>query len=146
MTYQELQDCRHAAEYIADMGERMRRLESQIERITGTMELAKCYRTGEPQDKMAGQIAKLLDWRDEYWDAMLARRELVRRLEAELEQLPWSQRRIMALRYIDALGWRQVAQAAHYDRSRCFALHKAALDALKIQGQDPKRPGTVIES
>ena len=27
MTYQELQDCRHAAEYIADMGERMRVLE-----------------------------------------------------------------------------------------------------------------------
>lgn len=135
MTYQELQDCRHAAEYIADMGERMRRLESQIERITGAMELAKCYRTGEPQDKMAGQIAKLLDWRDEYWDAMLARRELVRRLEAELERLPWSQRRIMALRYIDALGWRQVAVRSHYTRSQCFRLHAAALETLGIKEQ-----------
>lgn len=140
MRYEQLQACRQAAEYIADMDERMRRLESQIERMTGTMELAKRYRGSETQDKMAEQIAKLLDWRDEYWDAMLARQALVRQIESELERLPWAQRRIMSLRYIDALSWREVAQAAHYDRSRCFALHRAALDALKIQGQNPKFP------
>lgn len=138
ITYDDLQACRHAAEYKAELDERIRRMESQIERTTTTMQMAKCYGQSDVQDKMAERITTLLEWRDQEWDALIEWREMETKVRGALCDLPQPYKQTMTLRYVEGLSWRDVARAANYSIDHVFTLHRQALIFLDIRQVNSK--------
>lgn len=138
ITYTDLQECRRMNNFINDETERMYRLESQIERITTAMKIAGGGGSGA-SDKMAEDIATLLDMRDALWDAIINRKEKIDNIRIMIAGLPDEQRRILELRYFDGLTWNTIAKRTNYDRRHCFRLHRLALVKLGIF--DQKRIG-----
>lgn len=132
LTYADLQECRRMQSFITDMTERLAQLESQIEKITTAIKQSGGSGGNAIQDKMAEDIAVLLDFRDQLWDAIIERKNKVETIRTFLAILPPDQKRIMELRYFDGLTWNLIAQRTFYDKRHCFRLHREALIRLGI--------------
>ena len=132
ITYADLLDCRRMNAFITDETERMYRLESQIERITTAINLAGGSASRSATDKMAEDIATLLDMRDALWDAIIARKEKVENIKVMIAGLDPEQKRIIELRYFDGLTWKCIAERTYYDKRHCFRLHRLALSKLGL--------------
>lgn len=132
LTYEDLMECRRMQAFISDQTERMAQLESQIERITTAIRQSGGLGSNAVQDKMAEDIAVLLDMRDALWDAIIQRKEKVEKIKLMIANLPDEQRRIVELRYFDGLTWNAISDRTSYDKRHCFRLHKLALVELGI--------------
>lgn len=132
MTYDELQRIRKLSEYITDQEERIERLQSQIEKITATINQNASTGQKFARDRMADDIAVLLDMKTELLYAIIDKKQKIQEVKAQIEKLPWEQCRLMSLRYLDGLSWRIVSDRMHYDIRSCFKIHRKALHSLGI--------------
>ena len=132
LSYEDLMECKRMNAFIQDQTERMAQLESQIERITTAIKQIGGYGGRVVEDKMAEDIATLLDMRDALWDAIIERKQKVERIRMLMAMLPDEEKRIIELRYFDGLTWKLISERTNYDRSHCFRLHRYALAKLGI--------------
>ena len=127
MTTQDLQACRNIRGQIESLDERIARLRSQAERLCRPL-------TGLPggkaDDYLAEYAAKLDELERERAGQVVALEEQLQSCNDWIETLPAQQARVMRLRYIDGLPWKQVAREAHYGIRHCSRIHAAAIKKM----------------
>ena len=111
------------------LGERIERMRSMLERVTGTRDNTGARSTAEA-DPMAARIAELIDLEAEWFDSMLGieRRSIV--AEGCLGCLTSQQREVVHWRYIEGMAWNEVSRRTHYSRRHCIRIRDRAVDRL----------------
>lgn len=130
MTIHDLQACKHIRDQIDSLDERIARLRSQAERLSRPL-------TGMPGggagDHLAEYAAKLDKLERERAGQVIALEEQLQGCDDWIATLPAQQARVMRLRYISGLPWRQVAKRAHYSVSHCRNIHTVAIRKVRTQ-------------
>lgn len=80
--------------------------------------------------KRAGAAEEILELQEGLRRRLVEAERAVQRIEQALEPLPVLQRRVLYLRYVDGLAWREVSQKLGYAEATCYVLHRRALEAL----------------
>ncbi len=99
---------------------------SLLEKITTTLsDLPK----GSPpvNDRIAEQLASILDMTDKYEEYLKDLNEKQIKIENRISKLDPSYRNILYFRYIRGLNWYDVADKVNYDYTYTKTLHKEAL-------------------
>ena len=128
MTIQDLQACKHIHDQIDSLDERIARLRSQAERLCRP--LTGLPGGGDTGDQLAEYAAKLDEMERERAGQVIALEEQLQACEDWIETLPTQQAKVMRLRYIDSLPWKQVAREAHYGIRHCSRIHAAAIKKM----------------
>jgi RNA polymerase sigma factor (sigma-70 family) len=127
LTIKDLQACGDIRSQIESLDERIARLRSQAERLSRPL-------TGLPGidagDFLAEYAAKLDELELERVGQVITLEEQLQTCEDWIATLPTRQAKVMRLRYIDGLPWKQVAQEAHYGIRHCSRIHTAAIKKM----------------
>lgn len=121
MKYDDLKDIRSQRQRVKSLQERIDRLRSGAEyplRMLGEI----CGK-GETSDKLAEDIAKIIDLERELAFEILTLESRTDDIERELMKLPENQERVLRLRYCEGLPWKRVAREAGYCMSHCKNLN-----------------------
>lgn len=116
VTIKDLQACRDILGQIETIEERITRLRSQAEQLSRPL-------TGMPGSEAGDQLAAYAAKMDELERRLAGRRialeEYRQACDVWIDTLPAQQARVMRLRYIVGLPWRQVAKRAGYSTEHC---------------------------
>lgn len=130
MTIQDLQACKHIRDQIDSLDERIVRLRSQAERLSRPL-------TGLPGgaagDHLAEYAAKLDELERQRAGQVIALEEQLQACDDWIVTLPAQQAKVMRLRYVDGLKWRQVAKRARYTMNHCMKIAAVARRKMDIQ-------------
>lgn len=126
MTVKTLQECRKRPARVLRLEESIERLNSTMTRMTQTLSITPAG-GGVLGDKLAEQIARLIDLTADYMSAIKREMEVRDEVTAWLDTLPEQQANVIYHRYVEGLSWRQVAKATNYSEQHCFRIHEAAL-------------------
>lgn len=128
MTAQELKSCRQRSDRIKSLNESIERLRSTMESMTQVLSLAPAHGFGT--DKLAEQMAALFELTERRTDEIIALEQSRDNVEAWLQTLPPHKAKVIRLRYVDALPWKQVARRAGYAESTCYEINSEILSIL----------------
>lgn len=116
-----------------DIRREIRQLEDRIADARAAAEMAtRLYqhlpgKKSPKTDKMATNVVKLIDMEANLVEVRLKLLEQQQRADRLLDKLPAQQKKVMQLRYVDGLKWRDVAKRANYGESHCRRIEKAAM-------------------
>ena len=127
MTIQDLQACQNIRGQIESLDERIARLRSQAERLSRPLTQVP---SGNSGDHLADYAAKLDELERQRAAQVIALEEQLRTCDDWIAMLPAQQAKVMRLRYIDGLPWKQVAQEANYGIRHCSRIHTAAIKKM----------------
>ncbi|MEL7609506.1 MAG: hypothetical protein AAGU74_08355 [Bacillota bacterium] len=125
MTLQDLQACRNVRGQIESLDERIARLRSQAERLSRPLSFAPGG--GSADDQLAVYAARLDELERQRADQVIALEEQLQVCEDWIGTLPAQQAKVMRLRYVDGLRWRQVARKSGYTVGHCRNIHCAVI-------------------
>lgn len=123
MTIQDLQACKHIRDQIESLDERIARLHSQAERLNRPLT---SLPGGNVSDHLADYAAKLDELERERASQVIALEEQLQACEDWIASLPGQHAKVMRLRYVQGLPWKQVAENARYSMSHCKKIGTAA--------------------
>lgn len=130
MELQNLKQYRWRRQQVDTLQERIARLRAALEGTTAraTYESLGGGASGQT-DKMAAQVAKLLELEAELQARVIDLETALQEVEAWLDRLPPDEARVLSLRYIEGLTWSQVERVAGYgvNRSTGFKIQRRAL-------------------
>jgi RNA polymerase sigma factor (sigma-70 family) len=81
-------------------------------------------------DRIAAAVAQLEELDAQLLEQIVQAECKVLDVEQAVDALPGPQRRIVRLRYLEGLQWREVAEIMHYSPRRCMQLMNEALQEL----------------
>lgn len=131
-------------DFITDIKEHrdnVKMLEERILRLRSAMEITVKQLSDMPhaksaiKDKLAEDIAKLDELERKLVDETICLEENIQLAELEIETLPEKEKKIVRLRYVDCLHWKDVAEKVNYCESHCYRLHTDALEKLKDESK-----------
>lgn len=128
MTIYDLQACKHIRDQIESLDERIARLRSQAERLSRPLT---GMPSGDAGDHLAEYAAKLDKLERQRAGQVIALEEQLQACDDWITTLPAQQAKVMRLRYISGLPWRQVAKAANYHISHCEKINTAVLRKMR---------------
>ena len=128
MTAQELKSCRQRDDRIKSLNESIERLRSVMESMTQVLSLAPAHGIGT--DKIAEQMAALFELTERRTAEIIALEQSRDNVEAWLQTLAPQKAKVIRLRYVDALPWKQVARRAGYAESTCYEINSEVLSCL----------------
>ena len=128
MTQKDLLACREIRGEIETIKERIDRLRSQAERMSRPLSLAPGG--GQADDALAVYAARLDELERQLAEKVIGLEKQLQACEDWICTLPVQQSKVMRLRYIEGLRWRQVARRAHYTVRHCTRIHMVALKKL----------------
>lgn len=128
MTQKDLQACREIRGEIETLNERIARLRSQAERMSRPLSLAPGG--GQADDALSVYAARLDELERMLAERVIALEEQLQACEDWICTLPAQQAKVMRLRYIEGLRWRQVARRAHYSVDWCWKINSRALEKI----------------
>lgn len=129
-----------------DLHDKIEMRKERIERLRAAMEMGSRQMHTVPartaaHDKLADAMAKLDELEREQINDILSLEMTLQDIEAVFDALPAQQQRVMRLRYVEGLSWRQVSRKAHYSEKHCLKIHRAALKRIL---NDTFHGGTMI--
>lgn len=117
--------------------ERLRRTSARLEQIDAMLGLHGLDASGERvggsggRDMLAERLDELHRCRDELAGLVADYVELQRFADRVIDMLPDARhRQVLAMRYLEGRGYREIARAMSFSESRVMQLHRAALAAL----------------
>lgn len=110
---------------VDQLRERIECIQADLERITKVSR--NLPTTGAATDRLSAKVAKLVDFKAQLADEVVALEVGIRAAEGVLDKLPAQQQRIMRLRYVDGLSWQRVARRIQCSRQNCWKLHEDAI-------------------
>lgn len=131
MTPQELKSCRSRKSRIQSLNESIERLRSTLESMTQVLSMAPAH--GCATDKMAEQITRLIELTQRRTDEIIALENARDNVESWLQTLPDGKAKVIRLRYVDGLPWKQVARRAGYAESTCYEINSDVLNSIEIR-------------
>lgn len=130
MTIDDLRAVRDAHIQIQSLTERIARLRSALEGCTAKP-LSKMPRgRSASRDKLGDDVARLLELEERRRKQIIDLEIRLEDVEKWIEGLPPHQAKVMRLRYVDGLSWRQVAKRAGYSYDRVRHIHSDAMGKL----------------
>ena len=131
---------------LANIGERIRSIEEQIQTLRDQIRRCTPQLTGMPggsrqEDRMAAYVAKAEKLLNLYRELVLELAEKKLKIERELDTLPEQQARVMRFRYIEGMSWRKVARKMHLSEDHCKHIHKKAIVRLEKSGEEKNEKG-----
>lgn len=130
---QYLKQYRSGLQELQEITERIVRVRSQAERVTAAL-------TGQPDaphGTMTGDnLQRCIDMLDElerrYVDRLRKTIRMLTSIEDGIDALPDERyRKVLRMRYIDGLGWEEIAERVGYTKRQITNIHGAALAAIK---------------
>jgi len=121
MTYDDLKSVRRQRLHAISLKERIDRLRSSAE--YPLRRLGELAQNSEMRDKLAEDVAKIVDLEHELALAVLEVEQHVTALDNDLASLPENQEKVLRLRYCEGLSWRKVEEKAGYCMSHCKDLN-----------------------
>ncbi|MEA5136458.1 MAG: hypothetical protein VB035_10030 [Candidatus Fimivivens sp.] len=119
---------------IKRLEEELARWVSRAEKITTSYSLAPAH--GESGDKIQVAVENITEVKSMLYDRLIDASELRQNIQAAIGSVQDGRlRNLLEYRYIDALGWDDVAQKMGYDRRWVTSLHGAALNVIGLQAQ-----------
>jgi len=114
---------------VESLQERIMRLRSAME--LGAQRLRLTPGGHDIRDRLADDMAKLDELERELIERTIQLEQDIRITELYITALPEQQRRVIRLRYVEGLSWREVAKVAHYSVDHCFAIHRQAIKQIQ---------------
>lgn len=106
-------------------------MRARLERTTPSLSLAPLG--AGAGDKMAGGVAKILDWEKEVAEDIDRLVDLKREIEGKIDKVDKPNlREILKCRYLDCMTWEEVAAKTKYDCRWVHRLHRRALEQIRI--------------
>lgn len=106
------------------------RMRSLAEQTTQLLSLAPAH-SGEA-DKLAAQVAEIVDFETEVTAAKLDAERRLDQIERWLLSLPEQQERVMRAKYVERAKWGEVAKRTGYVVRHCKRIHKAVLEKMSL--------------
>lgn len=108
---------------------RVEALEERIERLRERAEytqrqLGECGRSDPTRDRLAEYAAELDELERELTGEMIAMEKQLVYVDAELAKLPENQEKVLRLRFLEGLSWKNIASITHYSEKYVFKLIK----------------------
>lgn len=130
MTQKDLRTVRTSHIQIQNLNERIARLRSALESCTAKP-LSREPKGGQAQkDKLGDDVARLIELEDQCTRKIIDLEVRMQGVEAWLDTLSPQQARVMRLRYMDGLSWRQVARRCGYGYDSVRKMHYRLLKGL----------------
>ena len=103
---------------------RVEALQERIERLRSRAEytqqqLGECGRSDPTRDRLAEYVAELDELERQLTDEMIALEKQLVVLDAELAKLPENQEKVLRLRYLDGLKWKEIGTKLNYNVDHC---------------------------
>lgn len=108
------------------LGDRIKRLESDLERITPVYG----WKVGQSSRTREDTLAELIDLKQKYSDMVDKERIEKNKLLEKIDLMLPEEQTIMTMRYILDYTWTKISIDSHYSRSQCFKIHKRAMEKL----------------
>lgn len=130
---QYLKQYRSGLQELQEITERIVRVRSQAERVTAAL----TGQPGAPHGTMTGDnLQRCIDMLDElerrYVDRLRKTIRMLTSIEDGIDALPDERyRKVLRMRYIDGLGWEEIAERVGYTKRQIINIHGAALAAIK---------------
>ena len=122
ITIDDLKNVRRQKLRVEALQERIERLRSRAEYTQ--QQLGECGRSDPTRDRLAEYVAELDGLERQLTGEMIALEKQLVVVDAELAKLPENQEKVLRLKYMEGLRWRQVAQKMHYSESYCKSMPK----------------------
>jgi len=117
MTIDDLKNVRRQKLRVKALQERIERLRSRAE--YNQRQLGECGSSDPTRDRLAEYAAELDELERELTGEMIALEKQLVVVDAELAKLPENQEKVLRLRYIENMRWRDVAKKSHYNERYC---------------------------
>lgn len=122
MTIDDLKNVRRQKLRVEALQERIERLRSRAE--YNQRQLGECGRSDPTRDRLTEYAAELDELERELTGEMIELEKQLVYVDAELAKLPENQEKVLRLRYLEALSWRDVAERTNYCKRQCIRLTK----------------------
>ena len=117
MTIDDLKNVRRQKLRVEALQERIERLRSRAEYTQ--QQLGEYGRSDPTRDRLAEYVAELDELERQLTGEMIALEKQLVFVDAELAKLPENQEKVLRLRYVEGLGWEQVARKVGYSTRQC---------------------------
>lgn len=112
MTIDDLKNVRRQKLRVEALQERIERLRSRAE--YNQRQLCECGRSDPTRDRLAEYAAELDELERELTGEMIALEKQLVFVDVELAKLPENQEKVLRLRYVEGLSWRDIAKKVGY--------------------------------
>ena len=108
---------------------RVEALQERIERLRSRAEytqqqLGECGRSDPTRDRLAENVAELDGLEPQLTGEMIALEKQLVVVDAELAKLPENQEKVLRLRYVEGLNWRNISEITNYSERQCIRFTK----------------------
>lgn len=122
MTTEDLKNVRRQKLRVETLQDRIARLRSRTEYTC--RELGETGGGDPTRDQLAEYVAELDALERRLTGEMIALEKQLAAVDAELAKLPENQEKVLRLRYMEGLRWREIARKMHYSESYCKTISK----------------------
>ena len=112
MTIDDLKNVRRQKLRVESLQERIERLRSRAEYTQ--QQLGECGRSDPTRDRLAEYVAELDELERLLTGEMIALEKQLVFVDVELAKLPENQEKVLRLRYVEGLSWRDIAKKVGY--------------------------------
>ena len=130
MTTTDLRAVRDTHMQIQSLTERIARLRSALESCTPKPLSRMPKSRAASQDKLGDDVIRLLELEERRRQQIIDLELRLEDVESWIDSLSPQQARVMRLRYVDGLSWRQVARRCHYSCDWVRHMHSDLLNEL----------------
>ena len=117
ITIDDLKNVRRQKQRVESLQERIERLRSRAEYTQ--QQLGECGRSDPTRDRLAEYVAELDGLERQLTGEMIALEKQLVFVDAELAKLPENQEKVLRLRYVEGMGWKEVAERVGYSERQC---------------------------
>ena len=117
MTIDDLKNVRRQKLRVESLQERIERLRSRAEYTQ--QQLGECGRSDPTRDRLAEYVAELDGLERQLTGEMIALEKQLVFVDAELAKLPENQEKVLRLRYLDGLKWKEIGTKLNYNVDHC---------------------------
>ena len=122
MTIDDLKNVRRQKLRVEALQERIERLRSRAEYTQ--QQLGECGRSDPTRDRLAEYVAELDGLERQLTGEMIALEKQLVVVDAELAKLPENQEKVLRLRYVEGLNWRNISEITNYSERQCIRFTK----------------------
>lgn len=123
LTIDDLKNVRRQKLRVEALQERIERLRSRAEYTQ--QQLGECGRSDPTRDRLAEYVAELDELERQLTGEMIALEKQLVIVDAELAKLPENQEKVLRLRYVEGMNWKEVAVKGAYCERQCRRLARS---------------------
>jgi len=131
MTVEDLKNLRDCHAAVASLRSRIARIEDSLCSPSGAP-MTHAPTAAGPADPVGDGVAQLVALQQALRERIAELERHIAAVEGEIDALPPRERAVIRARYVDGLGWREVAERTHYSVDHCKRIGRECVRNLRL--------------